>query len=384
MDFELPEELRMLRDTLRKFVDRELIPIEHESMEGTDLKPEIRADLEKKAKDMGLWLPDVPEEYGGQGLGLLAMTVIWQEMSRTIALPVRGQGIFGPEARPLLYHLNPAQKEKYLFPFLRGEKKTAFAQTEPDAGTDPGSMRTTAVRQGDHYVINGTKRFITGAAEADFIQLVAATDRSKGSRGGLSVFLVDTDTPGFKITRKTVKMMGDLTYELAFDDMKVPVENMIGEEGQGMTLAQGWITSGRLFQASRSLGVAQRCIELATSYAKQRVTFGKPLSDRQAIQFMIANTFMEHQLGQTYVAQAAWKADQGKLPRLETFIAKVFCTELGFHAADRCMQIHGGMGLTKELPIYKMWMDSRSIMITEGAVELMRATLAREVLKMYP
>src|SRR5262249_31292824 len=131
-----------------------------------------------------------------------------------------------PEARPLLYHLNPAQKEKYLLPLLRGEKKTAFAQTEPDAGTDPGSMRTTAVRQGDHYVINGTKRFITNAGKADFIQLVAATDRSKGSRGGLSVFIVDTDTPGFKITRKTIKMMGDETFELAFDDMKVPVENM--------------------------------------------------------------------------------------------------------------------------------------------------------------
>jgi acyl-CoA dehydrogenase len=384
MDFELPEEYRMLRDTVRRFVDRELIPIELESMDGPNLKPEIRTELEKKAKEIGLWMPDVPEEYGGQGLGLLGMTIIWQELARTIALPPRPyRGIFGPEAKPLLYNLNPEQKEKYLFPLLRGEKNTTFAQTEPDAGADPGSMRTTAVRHGDHYIINGNKRFISNAAEADFIQLVAATDRSKGSRGGLSVFLVDTDTLGFKITRKTIKMMGDATYELAFDNMKVPVENMVGPEGQGMSLAQGWLTAGRLLQASRGLGVAQRCIEMGASYAKQRVTFGKPLADRQAIQFMIADTFMEHALGQSYVFQSAAKADQGKLARHESFVTKVFCTELGFRAADRCLQIHGGMGLTKELPIYKMWMDSRSFLITEGPVEVMRATLAREIFRMY-
>jgi acyl-CoA dehydrogenase len=383
VDFELPEEFRMLRETVRKFVDRELIPIEMEAMDGPDLKPEIRADLEKKARDIGLWLLDVPEEFGGQGVGLLGMTVVWQELSRTIALPPRGPSILGPEARPLLYHLSPEQKERYLFPLLRGEKKTAFAQTEPDAGADPGSMRTTAVRQGDTYVINGAKRFISFAADADFIQLVAATDRSKGSRGGLSVFLVDTNTPGFKITRRTMKMMGDATYELAFEDMKVPAENMVGQEGQGMALAQDWITAGRIYQASRGLGVAQRCIELATSYAKQRVTFGKPLADRQAIQFMIADTFMEHAVGQTFCFKSAWKADQRTLARHETFMTKVFCTELGFRAADRTMQIHGGMGLTTELPIYKMWKDSRSFLITEGAVEVMRATLAREVLKMY-
>jgi acyl-CoA dehydrogenase len=384
MDFELPEELRMLQDTVRRFVDKELIPIELESMDGPDLKPEVRADLEKKCRDIGLWLLDVPEEYGGQGLGLLGMSVVWQELSRTIALPPRGPGIMGPEAKPLLFKLNPEQKERYLFPMLRGEKKTAFAQTEPDAGADPGSMRTVAVRQGDHYIINGTKRFISFAEDADFVQLVAATDRAKGSRGGLSVFLVDTNTPGFKVTRKTIKMMGDATYELAFDDMKVPVENRVGPEGEGMGLAQGWITAGRIYQSSRGLGVAQRCIEMAASYAKQRVTFGKPLADRQAIQFMLADTFMEHALAQNYVYRAAWKADQGTLGRHETFMTKIFCTELGFNAADRCMQIHGGMGLTKELPIYKMWMDSRSFKITEGAVEIMRSALAREIFKMYP
>jgi acyl-CoA dehydrogenase len=279
--------------------------------------------------------------------------------------------------------LSPEQKEKYLLPVLRGEKKTAFAQTEPDAGADPGMIRTTAVRQGDHYIINGRKRFISHVEGADFLQVVAATDRSKGSRGGLSMFLVDANTPGFAITRKTTKMMGDVTYELAFDDVRVPTANLIGGEGEGMRLAQAWITAGRLYQACRGLGVAQRAVELASRYAQQRVTFGAPLSDRQSVQFMIADSFMEHQVGQTYVYQAAWKADKKTLARHESYITKIFCTELGFRAADRCMQIHGGMGLSTEMPIQKMWRDSRSFMITEGAVEVMRMVLARQIFHIH-
>jgi acyl-CoA dehydrogenase len=178
-------------------------------------------------------------------------------------------------------------------------------------------------------------------------------------------------------------MMGDVTYELAFEDAKVPAANLVGEEGRGMALAQSWITAGRVYQACRGLGVASRCIELGARYAKQRVTFGAPLSDRQAIQFMLADTVMEHELGQNYVYRTAWKSDNGKLARHESFITKIFCTELGFRAADRCMQIHGGLGLTTDLPIHKMWKDSRSFMITEGAVEVMRTVLAREIFKMY-
>ncbi|MBV8321456.1 MAG: acyl-CoA dehydrogenase family protein, partial [Hyphomicrobiales bacterium] len=182
MDFELPEELKLLQRTVRTFVDRELIPIEMKAMDGPALRADVRADLERKAKDLGLWLLDVPTEYGGQGLSLLGMAVVWEELSRTVALPPRGPGVFGPDVKPVLFTLNTAQKEKYLFPVLRGEKTTAFAQSEPDAGSDPGAMRTTAVRKGDHYVINGYKRWITKAQDADFLQLVAATDRSKGSR----------------------------------------------------------------------------------------------------------------------------------------------------------------------------------------------------------
>lgn len=381
MDFELPEELRLLQSTVRAFVDNEIIPIEMNAMEGAELRPAIRDDLERKAKELGLWLLDVPEEYGGMGLSLLGMVVVWQELARTIALPPRGPGVFGPDVRPVLFTLTPEQKEKYLFPVLNGEKKTAFAQSEPDAGSDPGAIRTTAVREGDHYVINGYKRWITHARDADFFQLVAATDRSKGSRGGLSMFLVDSDSPGLHVTSPTTTMMGDVTYEIALDNVKVPVGNMIGEEGQGMGRAQAWITAGRLYQACRGLGVAQRCLELAASYARLRVTFGAPLAARQAIQFMIADGFTQHRLAQLLVLQTAARTDAGAAARHDSYMAKIVGTELGFHVADRCMQIHGGMGLASEMPIAKMWRDARSFMITEGPVEVMRMALSREVLK---
>ena len=381
MDFEMPEELRLLKKTVHDFVDRELIPIEMTAMDGAVMRPKLRAPLEDKAKKLGLWHLDVPQEYGGQGLNLLGMVVVWEEIARTIAMPPRGPSVFGPDIRPVLFTLNPAQKEKYLFPVLRGEKKTAFAQSEPDAGSDPGAMRTTAVRNGDRYVVNGYKRWITGAADADFFQLVAATDRSKGSRGGLSMFLVDADTPGIKIVRKTPTVMGDEPCEIALDDVQVPAENMIGQEGEGMRAAQSWITAGRLYQACRGLGVAKRCIDLMVSYAKQRVTFGAPLAERQAVQFMIADSFMEHHMTQLLVYQLAARTDAGVATRQESYMVKIAGTELGFRVADRCMQIHGAMGLATEMPISKMWRDARSFMITEGPVEVMRMVLAREILR---
>ena len=358
MDLELPEELRLLQKTVKDFVDREIIPIEMDAMDGPVMRPDIRARLEDKAKEIGLWHLDVPQDYGGQGLSLLGQVIVWEQMSRTIGLPPRGPGVFGPDVRPILFTLNEKQKEKYLYPVLRGEKKTAFAQSEPDAGADPGSMRTTAVRDGDTYVINGYKRWISHAGDADFLQLVAATDRSKGSRGGLSMFLVDTDTPGVTIARKTVTMMGDVTYEIALDNVVVPAEQMIGGEGQGMAQAQSWITAGRLYQACRGLGVAQRCIDMSISYAKQRKTFGVALADRQAVQFMIADAYTRHRMTQLLVYQTAARTDAGVASRHESYMAKIAGTELGFWVADRCMQIHGAMGLALEMPISKMWRDA--------------------------
>jgi acyl-CoA dehydrogenase len=383
MDFDLPEELQMLKDTVRKFVDKELIPIEMHSIENMELKPDIRERLEKKTKEMGLWMFDVPEEYGGGGLGSLAQVLVWEELSRTCALPSRGQGIFGPEIRPILYALSDEQKKRFMDPILRGEKKLCFMQTEPDAGSDPGSMKTRAVRQGDHYVINGTKRFITGAGDADVGQLMAVTDPAKGAHGGISCFMVDMKTPGLTLVTKFKTMMGEEPWQIAFDDMKVPAENLVGKEGEGFRLAQKWLGIGRLKHGARALGVAERCIEMGASYAKQRVTFGKPLSERQGITFKLADSYVELHAARLMVYQAAWKNDQKRDIRNEAYMAKLFADEMSFRVVDRVLQIHGGIGLTLDLPLAKWFVDQRSRMITEGASEVMRMVIARELLKKY-
>jgi acyl-CoA dehydrogenase len=383
MDFDLPEELQMLKDTVRKFVDKELIPIEMHTIENMELKPDIRERLERKTKDMGLWMFDVPEEYGGGGLGSLAQVLVWEELSRTVALPSRGQGIFGPEVRPILYALNPDQKKRFMDPVLRGEKKLCFMQTEPDAGSDPASMKTRAVRQGDYYIINGTKRFITGAGDADIGQLMAVTDPAKGAHGGISCFMVDMKTPGLTLVTRYKTMMGEEPWHITFDDMKVPVENLVGKEGEGFKLAQKWLGIGRLKHGARALGVAERCIEMGASYSKQRITFGKPLSERQGITFKLADSYVELHAARLMVYQAAWKNDQKKDIRNEAYMAKLFADEMSFRVVDRVLQIHGGIGLTLDLPLAKWFVDQRSRMITEGASEVMRMVIAREVLKKY-
>ena len=383
MDFNLPEELQMLRDTVRKFVDNELIPIEMQTQENNELKPDIRQKLEKKTKDMGLWMFDVPEEYGGAALGSLAQVVVWEQMARTVALPSRGQGIFGPEIRPILYALNEDQKKRFFEPILRGEKQLCFMQTEPDAGSDPASMKTRAVRQGDYYIINGSKRFITGAGHADFGQLMAVTDPVKRAHGGISCFMVDMKSPGLKLVTQYKTMMGEEPWEIVFDDLKVPAENLVGKEGEGFKLAQKWLGIGRLKHGARALGIAERCMEMGSSYAKQRVTFGKPLSERQGITFKLADSYVELHAARLMVYQAAWKNDQKEDIRNEAYMAKLFADEMSFRVVDRVMQIHGGVGLTLDLPLAKWFVDQRSRMITEGASEVMRMVIAREVLKKY-
>ncbi len=382
MDFELPEELQMLKQQLRRFVDREIIPIEREAYDGPDLKPDVRARLERMAKEMGYWHIAVPTEYGGMGLGLMARVVIWEEMGRTIAFPARKAQIFGPEVSPILYNLNDEQKADYLYPVISGEKDCCFGLTEPDAGSDPAGIKTTAVRDGDHYVINGYKRFITNAQHADFVQLMASTDRSKGARG-ITAFLVDMKTPGVSIVRTQPMMMDDEPCELAFDNVRVPVSRRIANEGDGFKLAQDWINTGRVRHGARALGVIQRCLEMGATYAGQRTTFGRKLSERQAIQWMLTDAFMDlHQL-RFVVYHAAWKHERGEDIRHEAYMAKMLGDRLSFQAADRCIQIHGGIAFTKELPIEKFWRDQRSMMITEGPEEVLRMTLARHVLEQY-
>ena len=383
MDFELPEELKMLQQQLRRFVDKEIIPIEREAYEGPDMKPEVHARLSEMTRKMGLWHYATPVEYGGQGLGMLARVMVWEQIGRTIALPPRKLQIFGPEPSFTLYMMDERQKREYLLPIMRREKTMCFAQTEPEAGGDPGSMRTTAVRDGDDYVINGYKRFITSAKSADFAQVIAATDREKGSHGGISAFLVDMNTPGVTIVRAQKTMMDDEPCELAFDNVRVPAWKRIGAEGDGFKLGQGWIIQNRIRHGARALGVMERCLELGSSYAQGRVTFGKPLAQRQAVQWMLVDAYVELQALRLMVYHAAWKYDRGEDVRYDAYMVKIRGDRLSFECADRCMQIHGGVGLTLDLPIEKFWRNQRSMMITEGPEEVLKSALARRIFELY-
>jgi acyl-CoA dehydrogenase len=380
MDFELPEELRLLKDNLRKFVDRELIPLERAVVNDVAQQKELQKRLRPKVEQLGLWQYDVPEEFGGLGLGMLAKVIVWSEVSRTTALPARHLSLFGFPVSPILYTLEGEAREHYLMSVIRGEKTSCFAQTEADAGSDPAAMRTTAVRDGDHYVINGVKRFITGAGDADFAQVFAVTDQQKRARGGITGFLVDMDTPGVKVAASYDLMVDDKPCEIVFDNVRVPAWKRIGNEGDGFRHAQSWINSGRIRHGARSLGVMERCFELGTAYAKQRKTFGAYLAERQSVQWPLTEIYMDVHKLRLMLYHAAWRSDRGEDCREEAFMVKIFGDERSFWAADRCMQIHGGMGLSKELPIERFFRDQRSMMITEGAVEVLRMALARMIL----
>jgi acyl-CoA dehydrogenase len=371
-----PAELEEFRRSLRRFVERELMPFERRIMNEAE-----RAAIQRKAKDTGYWLMDVPEHLGGQGLGLSGMVVFWQEISRTIAVPARDHSLFGPVPGPILLSLKGAQKERYLDPVLKGEKATCFAQTEPDAGADPASMRTRAERDGADYLINGVKRFITHADKADFAQLMALTDPAKGARGGISCFLVDMGSPGVRISAKHQTMMGDAPCEIVFDNVRVSAENRVGEEGQGFASAQRWLGEGRLRHGARACGVAERCLDMTLDYVKQRKTFGEPLAERQGVQWILADCFTELHATKLMVRDAAAKLDAGEDARAETFMVKIHGDEMGFRVADRCLQLHGGIGLTTELPLEKLWRDQRSFMITEGPTEVLRTALAKLILR---
>jgi alkylation response protein AidB-like acyl-CoA dehydrogenase len=325
----------------------------------------------------------IPEEYGGSGLSMTAAAAIMEE--------IQASGCNGAACHAQMYtmgtllrHGSAAQKARWLPAIVSGELRLqAFGVTEPTSGSDTLNLRTTAVREGDHYLINGVKRFITAAGDADFMQLMVATDRTKGSRGGISCFIVDMDAPGVKLGACYETMMGDKPWEIVLENVRVPASHRVGAEGEGMRFGQQWLNIGRVKHGARALGVAERCIEMATSYAKQRSTFGRPLAERQAVQWMLADMFIELQAARLLVYRTAARLDQGEEAREDAYVAKYYADEMAFKAADQCMQIHGGIALTTDLPIEKMWRQQRSYRITEGASEVMKMVIARHVLKAY-
>ena len=383
MDFELPEELQLIKKTVRDFIDREVIPLEREYRpESEDMPEHLLKPLQEKTKTMGFWQLDVPQEYGGAGLDLLTRCVIMEEVGRTVALPFRTNELFGHEVKPVLFHCNEEQKERFLFPVLRGEKKICFAQTEPDAGSDPASMRTRAIRDGDDFIVNGTKRFITGAGNSDYAQLMAVTDLEKCARGGITCFMVDMKSSGVTLERQWPTMMGDAPWEIVFENVRVPAANVIGEVGQGFSLAQKWIEEGRIRgHGAWPLGIAQRSLDMMIDYAHDRVTFGRPLAERQAIQFMVADSAMELHAARLLVYECAWRHDRGEDVRNLSYMVKITCVEMASRVVDRAIQVHGGVGLTKDLPLEWWYRQVRSIRITEGATEVLRWRLARNLMR---
>ncbi len=372
-------EYEALRETLRRFVDRELIPLEPQLDADGKLPDATFAAVRDKAQAAGIWMPDVPAELGGVGLDLSAMVIFWEEISRTIAVPARDHSLFGPTPGPILLALEGAQAERYRDPVLRGETVSCFAQTEPDAGSDPRAMRTRAVRDGDHYVVNGTKRFITHADKAGFAQVMVRVPAEDG-KPRITCLLIDMDTPGVRIAARHKTMMGDAPSEIAFEDVRVPVANRVGAEGEGIKLAQGWINQGRLRHAARACGVIRRCADDLAAYSHQRRTFGAPLADRQSLQWTLADAEIACHAIRLMVRDAAARLDAGEEARIETYMIKAHGDETGFRIVDRCLQFYGGLGLTLDMPIQKFWRDQRSFMITEGPIEVMRMAIAREVL----
>lgn len=375
MDFSIPEELKTLVDSVRKFREKELMPYEHEFLLNGKLSNEVLKELSEKGRQQGFWALDVPEEYGGQGLGTLGACLVAEELFKHPAMFE-----FGGSPEPVLYMGNEDQKKRYLHGVIDNGMLSCYAFTEPETGSDFAGIRTTAVRDGDNWVINGTKIFISEAGRADFCILFASTDPSLGARG-ITCFIVDMGTPGFELSRP-IPTMGDgwEPYELSFRDCVVPDTNRLGDVNGGWKLASEQLTHGRLKIAAFQLGIAQRSIDMAVEWAKQRVTWGKPIATRQAVQWMLADSAVELDAARLLVYRAAWMADEGEHIQNEAFMAKLYATEMAQRVTDRCLQIFGGLGYSRELPIQSFFRQVRVWRIGHGTSEVHRWMIARNML----
>jgi acyl-CoA dehydrogenase len=379
MDFGLTSEQRMILATVREFVTRELLPLEAEAQRAElDGRPFFEAAdvrrLQQKAKTAGLWGLLTPEEYGGANLGMLMTALISMETSRAL-IPFT----YGGYADNILYVCNTEQKQRYLAPTIEGERSSCFALTEPDTGSDATNIQMPAVRDGAGWILNGRKVFITNGLEADFAIVFAVTDKSKAHQGGVTAFLVDR---AMGWTSEPIQTMGAWRpAEINFDGVRVPEENVLGQVGDGFSLAMKWIGQGRIIIPARAVGQAQRLLEMALDYSRQRIAFGRPIAEYQAIQWMLADSAVEIEQVKWLVLHAAWKTDQGGDARHEASIAKLAGAGMIWRVVDRVMQIHGGMGYTKEMPIERVMRDVRVYRIYEGTDEIQRRSIARNLLK---
>jgi acyl-CoA dehydrogenase len=383
MNFSPTPEQSLIIDTTRAFVETELYPHETEIERTGLLRPEIHAELKAKAIAAGLYAANMPEEFGGAGLDVLTWLLYEKELGKTsYALH------WNCVARPsnILLAGTPEQLERYLLPCIRGEKSDCLAMTEPEAGSDLRGMKTTARQDGDDFILNGTKHFISHADMADFAILFAATgeeDTPRGKKKLITAFFVDKGTPGFTVRDgyRNVSHRGYTNSILEFDNCRLPKSQVLGEVHKGFEMANIWLGSTRLQVAATCLGRAQRALDLATRYAAERKQFGQSISKFQGVSFKLADMAMEQRAAELLTLEAGWKTDQGAVTGRDIAMAKLKATEMLAFVADEAIQIHGGMGLMSDLPLERIWRDARVERIWDGTSEIQRHIISREMLR---
>lgn len=384
MTIGLAEEYRMLQELAAKFVDHELMPLEpavlarEASGLPIALTEQEEAPLLAKCRELGLWGLDVPEQIGGANLPAVARMGVYEELGRTVTpftFPPDS-----PDLHMLLATANERQRKLYLEPYARGEMRSAIAVSEPGAGADPAAMTTRAVKDGEHWVINGRKIWISFVKAADFTIVMALTDPAKKARGGITAFIVEKGTPGFIIGREIAMLAGARTYEVVFEDCRLHEDQVLGKVGDGFGPMQLRLTVRRLEMGAWCVGMARRALDMMTAHAKLRVTFGAPLADRQAIQWWIADAATKIHACRLMIMDAAARLDAGEDVRTVTSMVKVFGTEMATEVIDHAMQTFGAMGMAKEMPLQQMAQRVRVMRVFEGPSEVHRMVIARRIL----
>jgi acyl-CoA dehydrogenase len=376
VSFSLTEEQRALRELAREFAEREIRPKAAEYDEHSTHP----ADIIEKAHEIGLMNPHVPEEYGGAGLSGFDGMLIGEELSRGcsgIAVSIVANTL---GAGPVMLAGSEEQKRAWLPQLIESPILCSFALTEPDAGSDVSGIQTTAVREGDEYVLNGSKMFITNAGHAAWIVVFASTDKSKGHRG-LSAFVVPTDLDGVTVEKHLDKMgqRATDTSAIAFQDVRVPVESRLGEEGEGFKIAMRTLDHTRPGTAAGAVGVAQAAYEYSVEYSKERVQFGEPIAMNQGVSFLIADMATEIEAARLLTWQAAWLLDRGEPATLQSSFAKRFASDMAMKVTTDAVQIFGGYGYIKEYPVEKLMRDAKLFQIYEGTSQIQRLVIAREI-----
>lgn len=389
IDFTPPPELETARQAVADFLEEHVYPNEKLIVEDEGIPEEIERELQQKVKGLGLWAPHLPKSWGGMGIGFIGQALVNEVIGRSVI----GPRIFGnaaPDAgnaELLLIAATPDQKEQYLRPLALGDVRSCFAMTEPEvAGSDPTGLRTTAVREGDEWVINGHKWFISGAIGSTFAIAMAVTNSSAAAHNRASMILVPTETPGFNIVR-AIGVMGSGGVgghcEIRFDNCRVPAGNLLGEVGEGFKLAQARLGPGRIQHCMRWIGAAQRSFEMMCSYALKRESFGEPLAKKQTIQNWIADSAAEISAARLMTLEAAWKMDQGDPARVEISLIKFFAARVLNDVIDRAIQTHGALGYSKDTPLEMFYRDARAARIYDGPDEVHRQVVAQRILQRF-